>query len=207
MQALADAAMALSLSVPEAFPQELIGVPADVCTTMAIERFGRGFPVEEYFRLAAELQERAVEAGHLSLKPGVLEILTALDELALPRAVATSSGREKARRHLAKAGLLERFDAIVTRDDVSCGKPHPDLFLHAASTLGLDPQHCLALEDSYMGVHAACAANMPVIMIPDQLPATAKMHAMCFHIADSLHDIRPMLARRMQFPAGHFQGR
>jgi HAD superfamily hydrolase (TIGR01509 family) len=70
-----------------------------------------------------------------------------MDELAergLPRALATSTNRATAEDHLRCAGLLDRFDAIVTWEDVDRGKPHPDLFLKAALEIGVAPQRCVA---------------------------------------------------------------
>src|SRR5207302_1685493 len=123
-------------------------------------------------------------AGELRVKPGAVELLDAAESARLPRAVATSSSRAKAMHHLRAAGIVDRFDAVVTRDDVVRGKPHPDLFLRAASALAIAPARCLALEDSYNGVRAAHAAGMPVIMVPDLLPATEEMRGLCHAILD-----------------------
>ena len=82
------------------------------------------------------------------VKTGVSELLDHLDTLCLPRAIATSSGREAVERHLVPAGLYARFDAVIAAGDYARGKPHPDPFLAAAGRLGVDASLCLALEDS-----------------------------------------------------------
>jgi beta-phosphoglucomutase-like phosphatase (HAD superfamily) len=77
--------------------------------------------------------------------------------------VASSSDEEALFRKLAKVGLDSLFDPhIYSADRVAHGKPHPDIFLHAADRLGVDPARSLAIEDSVNGVTAARAAGMTV---------------------------------------------
>jgi HAD superfamily hydrolase (TIGR01509 family) len=134
--------------------------------------------------------EVLVQSGLLKLKPGVLELLRDMDRAGLRRAVATSSSRSKALGHLQQAGILSRFEAVVTRDDVQRGKPHPDLFLAAAACLDVAPGACVAFEDSYNGVRAAEAAGMTVVMVPDILPPTPEMQRRCAAIIESLGAVR-----------------
>jgi len=89
--------------------------------------------------------------------------------------------------------VLERFDLLITGDDVVRGKPDPEPFLKAAAALGVDPVRCLALEDSHNGVRAAHAAGMMTVMVPDLLDPTEEMHAKCVHIAESLHEVLRLL--------------
>jgi len=135
---------------------------------------------------------------HLSdirLMAGVAEILDHLDQAGLPMAVCTSTGREKATLHLDRAGILHRFRHLVTRDDVTKGKPDPEPYLLAALRLGVDPADCLALEDSHNGIRAAHGAGMMAVMVPDLLPATDEIRALCHHVADDLHAVRALLTR------------
>jgi HAD superfamily hydrolase (TIGR01509 family) len=147
------------------------------------------FPAEQYVRDTAAACETLVRAGHLALKPGAEELLTLLKSLGIPKALATSSSREKAMRTLAAVRATEWFEAVVTRTDVARGKPSPDLFLRAACELGLPADQCIALEDSYNGVRAAQAAGIRVIMVPDLLPATTEMIALSEAIVGSLSDV------------------
>ena len=193
MRALASAAAEMGIDAPESFCHAMIGLPADHCQRLVRERFGESFSVENYLGEASSHMDRLVEAGALTLKTGVLELLCHLDELGMPKAVATSSSRAKADRHLRHVGILDRFDAIVTRDDVCRGKPHPDLFLRAAEELGMAPDSCLGLEDSYNGVRAASAAGLTVIMVPDLLAPTDEMRARCVMVAGDLLKVIPLL--------------
>lgn len=87
----------------------------------------------------------------------------------LPMAVATGSGRFPASRTLEAIGVNGWFDAVVTADDVTHPKPHPETFLKAAEALGVAPEHCLAFEDAEPGLQSARAAGMDVIDVRDVL--------------------------------------
>jgi HAD superfamily hydrolase (TIGR01509 family) len=107
-----------------------------------------------------EFDRRYHEALEAELKPvdGVVE---ALDAIAAPTCVASSGTHEKMRLTLGITGLYERFDGrIFSAEDVARGKPAPDLFLHAARSLGADPAACAVIEDSRPGLQAARAAGM-----------------------------------------------
>jgi HAD superfamily hydrolase (TIGR01509 family) len=91
----------------------------------------------------------------------------------LPMAVATGSTRRGVTSTLNAIAALDWFDAIVTAEDVSHPKPHPETYLKAAALLGVDPKHCLAFEDAEPGLVSARAAGMQVIDIRDLLAASA----------------------------------
>ena len=196
LRALTAVAGRMGIDAPPDFCHQMIGIPVDRCLLLVRKRFGPEFPCENYLAAAADYAEDLIRSGLLSLKPGALELLSQLDELGIPKAIATSSSRAKAETHLRAAGILDRFDAIATRDDVKHGKPSPDLFLKAASLVGADPSRCLALEDSYNGIRAAQAAGMRVIMVPDLLPATEEMRKTCLLIAPDLHAVGKLLTPR-----------
>ncbi|MGW2823077.1 HAD family hydrolase [Streptomyces sp. NPDC001443] len=85
----------------------------------------------------------------------------ALDALILPTCVASSGSHDKMRHTLGHTGLYERFAGrIFSATEVAHGKPAPDLFLHAARQMGVDPAACVVVEDSQPGVRAARAAGM-----------------------------------------------
>jgi HAD superfamily hydrolase (TIGR01509 family) len=100
------------------------------------------------------------EAFEAELGPvdGVVE---ALDRIAATTCVASSGSHEKIRYSLGLAGLYERFEGrIFSASEVANGKPAPDLFLHAAERMGVEPAACAVVEDSRYGVEAARAAGM-----------------------------------------------
>lgn len=188
-EAALAAAAELGREMDSAFFRSTVGFPWLVTRDRLIERYGPTFAVDELRSVARRIFQEMVDK-ELPLKPGVAELLGLLDELGLPRAIATTSARATVEHHLGTHGLAERFHHIVAHDDCERHKPDPDPFLKAAALLGVQPQHCLALEDSHNGVRSASAAGMMTVMVPDLLPITEEMRALCLHIVGDLHDVR-----------------
>ncbi|RKN26924.1 HAD family hydrolase [Micromonospora musae] len=119
-------------------------------------RLGRG--VADIWADRFDLAHRqAVDAG-LTAVDGIND---ALDEITQPTCVASSGTHEKMRHTLGRTGLYRRFEGrIFSATEVAHGKPAPDLFLHAAATMGVPPAACVVVEDSQYGVQAARAAGM-----------------------------------------------
>jgi HAD superfamily hydrolase (TIGR01509 family) len=180
----------------------MVGLPHPQSQAIAIDHFGEDFPIDAYHADVWAFM-RAEHATGIALKTGVIELLDHLDDLRLPRAVATSSSHETVHHNLGQSGILSRFQAVIAAGDYARGKPNPDPFLTAAERLGVDPAFCLALEDSHNGVRAAHAAGMMTIMVPDMLEATEEMRSLCVTIAETLHDVRELLEVRMARTTTH----
>ena len=178
----------LSLSVIESF----IGLPWQENRLKLQAHFGPDFDVEAYVQATVRRHDALCQGG-AALKTGVVELLDLLDELKLPRAIATSSDRQVVTERLGPNGLLARFHAVVGNEDCTRFKPHPQPYLNAAHAMGIDPAACLALEDSHNGVRSAAAAGMMTVMVPDLLPATEEISALCVAVAASLHEVRDAL--------------
>ncbi len=103
----------------------------------------------------------------IPVKEGVVELLEWLKTNQVPIAVATSTHKDLATIKLRLAGLDHYFDNLTCGCEVSSGKPDPEIYLLAASRLGIEASQCLAFEDSNNGVIAAVAANMQTFQIPD----------------------------------------
>ena len=126
------------------------------------------------------------------MKAGARELLDQLDELGLPRAIATSSSHATVQGHLSAHGLAHRFHAVVALGDYANSKPAPDPFLEAAERLGVQAQDCLALEDSHNGIRAASAAGMMTVMVPDLIEPTVELRGLCV-VVSSLHEVRALI--------------
>ena len=157
-----------------------------------VDHFGEGFPMADFHAGWTQRFHLEAQAG-IALKAGVVELLDHLDAVGLPRAVCTSSPHREVDRNLVPHGLKDRFDAIIAHGDYERGKPFPDPFLAAAAALGVDPAHCLALEDSHNGVRAAHGAGMMTVMVPDLLDPTEEIRTLCVRIAESLHEVRALI--------------
>jgi HAD superfamily hydrolase (TIGR01509 family) len=103
------------------------------------------------------------------LLPGVLETIAQAQQYGLRLAVASSSSRDWVYGHLARRGLLERFDCVACGDEVAHTKPYPAVYQLALARLGVCPEQAIALEDSPNGVRAARAAGIFCVAVPGPL--------------------------------------
>jgi beta-phosphoglucomutase family hydrolase len=124
-----------------------------------------------------ELYRELVRQGGMTILPGARELLAALKVSGIPRAVGSSTSRTNLDTIFASTGLHEFFDAIVSAEDVVNGKPAPDVFLKAASLLGVPPKRCIVFEDALFGIEAAQRAGMKVIAVATTNPLDLLRHA------------------------------
>jgi HAD superfamily hydrolase (TIGR01509 family) len=135
------------------------------------EWLGADADIEAFDRdIRALLDPRALEAPVLE---GAIELLDAARDADWKVGLGSSSGRRWIESHLSHRGLLEHFDAVVTREDAEHAKPAPDIYLEVARRLGVPPARCVVLEDSEPGCRAAVAAGMTVIACPSELTRTS----------------------------------
>jgi HAD superfamily hydrolase (TIGR01509 family) len=185
----------------------LIGQPGEVGDALLRAAHGPDFDTAA-FRDAVHAWFEVPGRAGAPLKPGARELLGYLRERRISVGLATSTQRTIALKRLADAGLLPLLDHVVTRTDVMHGKPHPESYLAAARGLGVGVEHCLAVEDSYTGVRSAAAAGMRTVMVPDLLPPTDEMHALCAGVIDDLSVLEAALrgSRRPSGPPHHDEG-
>ncbi|MFI9360812.1 HAD family hydrolase [Kitasatospora sp. NPDC053057] len=141
-----------------------------------------------------ELHAEAVDAG-LTPVDGLPEALDALEALALPTCVASSGTHEKMRHTLGRTGLYGRFEGrIFSATEVGRGKPAPDLFLHAARSMGVDPARCLVVEDSGPGVAAARAAGMRALGYAGGVTAAERLAGPGTVVFDDMRELPSLIA-------------
>ena len=129
----------------------------------------------------------------LPLIDGAVEAVERLAAV-FPLAVASSSNRPLIDTVLATAGIIERFAATVSSEEVARGKPSPDVYLEAARRLGSAPAQCAAIEDSASGIRAAHAAGMHVLAYPNEhYPPAADALALADVVLVSLDELTPAL--------------
>ncbi len=147
---------------------------------------------ESYERLNAEWRERygaIVKHQAIPIKNGVIELLEWLKENKYPIAVATSTQKDIAEIKLRLAGLDQYVDSLTTGCEVSKGKPDPEIYLLAANRLQVQPELCLAFEDSNNGVRSAISANMIAYQIPDLVEPCEEVLALGHSILPSLSHV------------------
>lgn len=125
-------------------------------------------------RKEALYREIVVERG-LSALPGVAEFLGLLKSAGVPTCVGSSTHRENIDTIMGVLGFEGFFGDIVTAEDVSHGKPDPEVFLKAAAKTGCRPANCIVFEDALAGIQAARAGGMKVVGVATTHPA-AELH-------------------------------
>jgi HAD superfamily hydrolase (TIGR01509 family) len=131
-------------------------------------------------------------AAELTPVDGVVE---ALDRITLPTCVASSGTHEKMRYTLGLTGLYDRFAGrIFSVTEVVNGKPAPDLFLHAAKRMGVDPARCAVVEDSRYGVEAARAAGMLALGFAGGLTAAEHLRGPGTLVFSEMRELPRLLA-------------
>jgi HAD superfamily hydrolase (TIGR01509 family) len=192
IRAMQFAAGRLDREMPLSLCHAMVGVPGNECNLMIQEHYGEGFSLAE-FRGHFSVHLRELMEERIPVKPGAVELLAFLEARGVRRAVATSAGRKTAEHHLGRAGLLDRFQAIATRDDVARAKPAPDVYLEAARRLGVAPARCVAFEDSNVGLTAAHAAGTMAFFVPDILAPHPEVRGKAVRVLDDLHEARRLL--------------
>jgi HAD superfamily hydrolase (TIGR01509 family) len=132
------------------------------------EKLGRPLPREVLDRRLGRRTEMILAQRVL---PGVVQRLDEAREMGLKLGVASSSTADWVRGHLARLGILDRFDCLRCRDDVANAKPEPDLYIAVLDCLGVNAAEAVAIEDSPNGVAAAKRAGMFCVAIPNPITA------------------------------------
>ena len=167
------AQLGLKLTLDETI-QTFKGHTTEDCIAMAEQLLGKPINPEALLENYKILSNGRMET-ELQAIPGIVDVL---DTLALPKCVASNSGHRHIKMGLETTGLMPYFTPhIFSANDVERPKPAPDLFLHAAQTMGFAPQDCVVVEDSPAGVQGAIAAGMTVLGFSDLTPASALQDA------------------------------
>ena len=139
--------------------EDFMGLSMTACLAKVAQRLRTAVPE----KFLADLTERTHKAFEKELQP-VDGIVDALKQISLPVCVASSGEVSKMRLTLGLTGLLPRFDGrLFSAAQVARGKPHPDIFLHAADSIGFLPRRCVVVEDSVPGVQGGMSAGMSVL--------------------------------------------
>jgi HAD superfamily hydrolase (TIGR01509 family) len=176
--------------------EEFIGSTVEHLFSTLMRRYTLRRSMPEYIDLydAAVLNVLATPRAPAA---GVQELLTAADKLGVRLALASSSRRAWIDATLRAIGLPTTFEVIVSGDDVTRGKPDPEIYLQAAARLGLKADRCLAIEDAPNGVLSARRAGMPVIGVRTPYTSHLELEGTLVTV-DSLSDLDP---RQLLLPA------
>ena len=167
-----------------------IGVTRETTKRIFFSYVGREFDYDRYRDEVGEILSKT----DYEIKPGVYELFAWLESQGASIALASSTRFVSVKQVLDHADLTRYFDVIVCGDMVSNSKPHPEIFLTAAERLGVEPEDCYVIEDSYNGIRAAHAAGMHPIMVPDILQPDEEIRGLAEVVLPSLREVRAYLA-------------
>lgn len=170
-----------------------IGRRNEDCRRMLVADYGSDFPIDQMMDRCRQYEHQLLATQPIPLKEGLLDLLDWLEASHIPKIVATSTARARALGKLERAGILHRFETITTGDQVTHGKPAPDIFLAAAATIAADPARCVVLEDSEPGIAGAHAAGMIPVMVPDLFQPSDETGRRCRAVVRSLVEVRALL--------------
>jgi sugar-phosphatase len=178
-----------------------LGVPLDrdgtrgtkgMFVTEVVDHWHQRFPWSEPSQPAV-VEQILDRVGELTIErgvvlPGALDTVVAMAARG-PVALASSTPRRLIDVILAHIGLSDSFDAVCSAEDEDWGKPHPAVFLTAASAIGVVPQRCVVFEDSPAGVLAAKAGRMVCVAVPEASERDRSEMAIADIVLDSLVDL------------------
>ncbi len=167
------------------FAREIMGTSGELMAKV-IRKYYPSVDPGEFSNACRKKVEEAL-AVDVPVKEGLYDILNFFRDNKVQMAVASSSPIPMIKRNLASADVEEYFRVVVSSKEVARPKPEPDVFLEAAKRLGIAPEDCYVFEDSFGGIKAGVAAGCTTVMIPDQVPPTDEIEAMCAGIYENLH--------------------
>jgi HAD superfamily hydrolase (TIGR01509 family) len=177
-------------------PQAMIGMSSAEWSAYLHDRLGVALDPE---RINSEVIARIERSyrEHVPLLPGAAEAVRSL-RARWPLGLASSSNRQIIDLALELAGLDGEFAVTVSSEEVTRGKPAPDVYLEAARRLSVDPRHAVAVEDSSNGMRSAAAAGMPVIAVPNpRYPPSREALELAAACVDAVADVTPELIERV----------
>lgn len=153
-----------------------------------IDHYDQDFPMDEVWDDVHVWIDESLRQ-YVPKKKGLVELLEYLKANNYKTIVATSSGRARVDEILKNADLTKYFDDTICGDEVTHGKPHPEIFLTACQKLDVKPEEALVLEDSEAGILAAYDGHIDVICVPDMKYPEPQFVEKVTKIVDSLDEV------------------
>ena len=182
-----------NLTMSEEKYKTLLGKPVKAVHDLFKEDYGPQYDVDQIIKDVHAYIAKRFETEGVPLKPGLVELLKYLKENNYKTTIATSSHRNRVDLIVKQAQIDQYFDDSICGDEVTKGKPNPEVFLKACQKLQVSPQDALVLEDSESGINAAYNAEIKVIGIPDMKYPEEKYVKMTYKIMDNLFQVKDFL--------------
>ena len=179
----------MNLTMDEEFYKTLLGKPIKGIYQRFYDVYGNDFPIQNVIQDVHQLMAERFETEGVPVKKGLVELLHYLKDNNYKTIVATSSNRDRVDKILAQAKITEFFDDSICGDEVTKGKPNPEVFLKSCQKLGVNVDEAIVLEDSAAGIQASYDANIKVICIPDMKYPEKQYEEKTFKILKDLTEV------------------
>ena len=183
----------MNLTMDEEFYKTLLGKPIKGIYQRFYDVYGNDFPIENVIQDVHQLMAERFETEGVPVKKGLVELLHYLKDNNYKTIVATSSNRDRVDKILAQAKITEFFDDSICGDEVTKGKPNPEVFLKSCQKLGVNVVEAIVFEDSEAGIQASYDANIKVICIPDMKYPEKQYEEKTFKILKDLTEVTAYL--------------
>lgn len=183
----------MNLTMDEEFYKTLLGKPLKGIYQRFYDVYGNDFPIEDVIKDVHALMAKRFETEGVSIKTGLKSLLEYLKENNYKTIVATSSNRDRVDTILSQAQITDYFDDSICGDEVTKGKPNPEVFLKSCQKLGVNVDEAIVLEDSEAGIQASYDAGVKVICIPDMKYPEKQYEEKTFKILKDLNDVTEYL--------------
>ena len=183
----------MNLTMDEEFYKTLLGKPLKGIYQRFYDVYGNDFPIEDVIKDVHALMAKRFETEGVPVKKGLVELLHYLKDNNYKTIVATSSNRDRVDKILAQAKITEFFDDSICGDEVTKGKPNPEVFLKSCQKLGVNVDEAIVLEDSEAGIQASYDAKIKVICIPDMKYPEKQYEEKTFKILKDLTEVTAYL--------------
>lgn len=183
----------MNLTMSEDFYITLLGKPLKGIYQRFYDVYGNDFPIESVIKDVHQYMAERFEKEGVPIKEGLIPLLKYLKDNNYKTIVATSSNRDRVDNILASANIVQYFDDSICGDEVTKGKPDPEVFLKSCQKLGVNVDEAIVLEDSEAGIQASAAAQIKVICIPDMKQPEKEFADKTFKILDNLNQVKDYL--------------
>ena len=157
--------------------------------TLFLSELGEDYPFDKYWGYAKQYFAEYEDKNGIPVKQGFDELCTYLKANKVGMYVATSTYHASAAKELKHSGILGFFDGMVGGDEITRGKPDPEIFITAAEKTGFDKSECLIVEDSSNGIRAGIASGIRTVFIKDIVDVPSEITEKVFASCDDLSGV------------------
>ena len=178
-----------SLPFDLSLPYRSIGLNYTSMQNLFLTELGDDYPFEKYWKCVKQKFSEYEEKNGISVKQGFNELCTYLKANKIGMYVATSTYHASAAKELEHSGILGYFDGIIGGDEITKGKPDPEIFIKAAELSGYNKENCLVIEDSTNGLKAGINSGIRTVYIKDIVDVPSEIADKAYAKCEALDDV------------------